>query len=34
MAQFPNNDFGHDTNAEHTIRCEFFISGEAVHARN
>jgi len=31
MAQFPNNDFGHDTNAEHTIRCEFFVSGAAVH---
>ena len=32
MAQFANNNFGQDTNAEHTIRCEMFISGEAVHA--
>ena len=31
MAQFPNNQFTNDTNAEHTIRCEFFVSGAATH---
>jgi len=31
MAQFPNNNFQRDTNADHTIRCEFFVSGAATH---
>lgn len=31
MAQFPNNNFQRDTNAEHTIRCEMFVSGAATH---
>ena len=32
MGQFKNNQFSSDTNAEHTIRCEFFVSGAATHA--
>ena len=31
MAQFKNNQFTNDSNAEHTIRCEMFVSGAAEH---
>jgi len=31
MAQFKNNDFGHDNDAAHTLRVEFCLSGIAEH---